>query len=138
MEKLPNVDKKEIDSIKKSKRESLCNFIKDKLLFLEKYATSADKNKKTYVMIPYDHPFYKFPYNLEDRIKNYLGQIKSIVSRDIDIKTIKSKNGVFLDQKNLPSYKIEFKDNKYTAANKKELEEFGCKLEKNIWSIIID
>ena len=40
--------------------------------------------------------------------------------------------------KNLPSYKIEFKDNKYTAANKKELEEFGCKLEKNIWSIIID
>ena len=138
MEKLPNVDKKEIDSIKKSKRESLCNFIKDKLLFLEKYATSADKNKKTYVMIPYDHPFYKFPYNLEDRIKNYLGQIKSIVSRDIDIKTIKSKNGVFLDQKNLPSYKIEFKDNKYTAANKKELEDFGCKLEKNIWSIIID
>ena len=120
--KLPNVKSNEIDDLKKETRENVCNFIRDKLLYLEKYSTISNKNKVTYVMIPFDHPNYKFPFNLEDRIKYKLTILKSIINRDFDYKTIKGKNGEFLKEKNLPSYQIEFSDNKYTRAVKKELE----------------
>ena len=33
---------------------------KNRLLFLEKYATTNDNNKKTYIMVPSDHPFFLF------------------------------------------------------------------------------
>ena len=48
-------------------RHGLCQQIKNKMLELEKYSTSAEKTKKTYMMIPANHPVYPFPYNLEDR-----------------------------------------------------------------------
>ena len=34
---------------------------------LEKYSEGIDK--KTYVIIPSNHPIYPFPYNLEDRVE---------------------------------------------------------------------
>ena len=40
------------------------NDIKNTLLDYEKYSTGKDK--MTYVMIPANHPEYRFPYNLED------------------------------------------------------------------------
>jgi len=58
----------------------LCDTIKNKLLFLEKYVTGKDK--VTYMMIPKDHPTYKFPYNLEDRLEYY----KKILSDQIKFK----------------------------------------------------
>ena len=136
--KLPNVKSEEIDSIKKDTREDLCNFIRDKLLHLEKYSTSAKKNKVTYVMIPFDHPNYQFPFNLEDRIKYKLNRLKSIVNRDIDYKTIKGNNGTFMKEKNLPTYQIEFSNNKYAEEAKSELEKEGFKLEKNKWILKIE
>ncbi len=136
--KLPNVSSKEIDSLKKETREDLCNFIRDKLLYLEKYSTSAKKNKVTYVMVPFDHPIYKFPLNLEDRIKYKLNRLKSIVNREIDFKTVKGNDGKFMNEKNLPTYQIEFSNNKYTEESKSELEKEGFKLEKNKWILKID
>ena len=68
-------------STKKSKRTNICNEMKQYLLYLEKYSTSKDKNKNTYMMIPADHPTLSFPYNLEDRVKYILNQVKSIVQR---------------------------------------------------------
>ena len=50
---------------KSSSRFDLCNSIKDHLLLLEKYNTE----KKTYVMIPKNHPIYKFPYNVHERVE---------------------------------------------------------------------
>jgi hypothetical protein len=131
--KLPNVKEEEVQKYKKSTRESVCEFIKFKLLYLEKYGTSADKNKMTYVMIPFDHPVYQFPFNLEDRLKYKIANLKSIVNRDFEYKTVKGKDGTFRDQKNLPSYKIEVTDSKYTQNVKKELEKEGFNLEKNKW-----
>lgn len=135
--KLPNVKEKEIEDLKKSTRESVCNFIRDKLLSLEKYATSSDKNKMTYVMIPSDHPIYMFPFNLEDRVKFFIAKLKSIVEREIDYKTVKGKEGSFLNEKGLMSYRIEFDDNKYTQAVKKELEKEGFSLKGKKWSILL-
>lgn len=54
-------------------KEGLCYAIKETLLKLEKYSTGKDK--KTYIMIPYDHPIYEFPYNLEDRAEFIKNQI---------------------------------------------------------------
>ena len=136
--KIPGVKEEEINNLKKSTRESVCDFIKEKLLFLEKYSTTAQKNKVTYVMVPFDHPEYKYPFNLEDRIKYIISELKSKIGREIDYKTVKENNGKFLNQKNLPSYKIEFLDNKYTQASKKDLEKLGFKLENKKWSLKID
>ena len=74
--------------MKKETRELLCNFIRDKLLYLEKYSTTADKNKVTYVMIPYDHPTFKFPFNLEDRLKYKISKLKKIINREFDYKLL--------------------------------------------------
>jgi len=136
--KLPNVKPEEVDKIKKETRELLCNFIKDKLLYLEKYSTTANKNKVTYVMVPYDHPTFQFPFNLEDRLKYKISRLKKIINREIDYKTIKGNDGIFLEDKKLPSYQIEFSDNKYTQASKKELSEEGFILQKNKWILIVD
>ena len=42
-------------------RFDICEGIRDRLLFMEKYATEKKKNKLTYVMIPKNHPVFKFP-----------------------------------------------------------------------------
>ncbi len=137
LEKIPGVTSEEIQNLKKSTRESVCDFIKHKLLYLEKYSTTAQKNKVTYIMIPSDHPTLPFPYNLEDRIKFILKELKSKIGRDIDYKTIKGSDGKFMNKKDLPSYKIEFLDNKYTQSVKKDIEKLGFKLENNKWRNIV-
>ena len=88
---IPNITKTEIARIDKLTREYICNEIRDKLLFLEKYSTSKDGNKITYMMIPLNHPIYPFPYNLEDRIKYKMKQINKIADRPVDILTKKIK-----------------------------------------------
>lgn len=138
LKKLPNVESTDIENIRKSTRENVCNLIKDKLLYLEKYSTTSDKNKKTYIMIPVDHPSYKFPYNLEDRVKHTISKLIKIINRNIDYKTIKGKNGSFLNETGLSSYRIEFNDNKYTQSVKKELEKDNFVLKNKKWSIILD
>ena len=106
-------------------RDNMCNLIRDILLFLEKYSTTKDGNKKTYVMIPVNHPKYSFPFNLEDRIKYILQQIKDIVDREFDHTVTKNNNGNFNDIKNMKSYIIELKKNKYLEEHKKELTKIG-------------
>ena len=127
MKKMPEISSEEIDKIKKLTREEICTTLKEKLLYLEKYSTTKDGNKMTYVMIPLNHPLYPFPYNLEDRIKNRIKQINKIAMKNIDIKVIKNKDKTFL---------LEF-DNESTF-DSNELELLSCKLNKNKWSLLID
>jgi len=78
-------------------RTNICNAIRLRLLYLEKYSTEKTGNKKTYTIIPSNHPKYPFPLNLEDRIEF----IKTILdekipgSLGIDIK--EKKGGIFED-----------------------------------------
>ena len=127
IKKIPNITKEEIDNINKLTREFICNELKNKLLYLEKYSTTKDGNKKTYVMIPFNHPKYEFPYNLEDRIKAKINKINKIVGRKIDI----------IVKKHDKIYNLKFNNEKFMENNKKELEQMDCKLEGKEWLLIL-
>ena len=62
-------------------RVNLCNNIMDKLIELEKY--SKGKDKKTYIMIPSNHPKYLFPLNLEDRLEYIKTKVLNILNKKI-------------------------------------------------------
>jgi DNA polymerase III delta prime subunit len=131
IKKIPNTTKNEIEEINKLTREFICVELQNKLLYLEKYSTTKDNNKKTYVMIPFDHPKYEFPYNLEDRIKNRIGQINKIINRTIDI-TVKKHS----DKKEI-YYSIKFKNEKFITPKSNELEKINCKLYEDVWTLLI-
>ena len=135
IKKIPKITKEEITRIDKLTREHICNEMRDKLLYLEKYSTNKDGNKLTYVMIPENHPIFPFPYNLEDRVKYRINQINNILEREIDIKSNKKKNGEFY------SFELTFKNEKFITQNteiKDSLEKLGCKLKGNEWLLILD
>ena len=64
-----------IDISNTKNRHILCDKIKETLLKLEKYATGS--NKKTYIILPINHPNYNFPYNLEDRVEHIKNEINT-------------------------------------------------------------
>jgi hypothetical protein len=130
IKKIPDITKEEIQRINQLTREDICNEMKLKLLYLEKYSKGA--NKITYVMIPSNHPIYQFPYNLEDRSKYRVKEISKIVDRDIDIKISKEK-----DKDGKQMYIITFKNEKFISQNQ-ALEKLGCKLSGNEWKLILD
>jgi superfamily II DNA or RNA helicase len=138
LKKLP---KNDLIEVKKSKtRDSLCKLIKNKLLFLEKYSTSKDKNKLTYIMIPSNHDELDFPFNLEDRIKDKINKINKIINRNINIIVNKSKNGIFLKKRNkdLLKYTIILDNSKYIKDNEKSIKNLGFKLIDNKWELIVE
>jgi len=126
---IPNIDKNELIRISKLKREQICLEIRDKLLYLEKYSTTEDGNKMTYMMIPYDHPKYEFPYNLQDRLKYIMEKINILLKQKINFKTIKQK-----DKKEELSYNLTFNNEKFMTSNKLEIEKLGFILKSDIWS----
>ena len=130
---IPNITKTEIARIDKLIREQICLEIRDKLLFLEKYSTTKDGNKITYMMIPSDHPIYQFPYNLEDRIKYKMKQVNKLAGHSIDILTKKQK-----DKNDNAIYELTFNNEKYFKDSIKELEEIGFKLKDNVWTMILN
>lgn len=129
---IPNLTKEEIKQIDKLTKEQICLELKNKLLYLEKYATSKDENKITYIMIPFNHPTYPFPYNLEDRIKDRIKQINKIFGYNVDILVKKQK-----DKNDNLFYELSFK---HDVKNKKndELNKLGCILKNDNWSLLIN
>ena len=126
---IEDVSKEDIKKIKKFTKEELCNYIKTRLLYLEKYSTIKDKNKKTYIMIPKNHNTYTFPYNLEDRINNIIKYINNIDSSIlVSINKIKNKTANI-------SYELTFPNNKNI---KDIILPYEFKLNNNIWKLIID
>ena len=143
IKKIPRITKDEITRIDDLNRPNICNEMKNKLLYLEKYSTSKDNNKMTYVMVPADHPIYDFPFNLEDRIKSYINKVNKACERNVDIQVKKNKGGKFLGNivKDEFSYELSFNNEKFIDNNKdiqKELNKLGFKLDVNVWSKILD
>jgi hypothetical protein len=118
-------------------RTEICNLIRKNLLFLEKYSTFKNKNKMTYVIIPKNHPTFAFPYNLEDRAKYIVDQIKDKIkfSIDMDVKKIKHSIG---DKKDLIKYNIIIKDSSKLDDFHQLFKSLGGKLEKKTWTFILD
>jgi DNA polymerase III delta prime subunit len=128
IKKIPNISDEEIVRINNLTREQICNELRDKLLYLEKYSTSKDKNKITYMMIPKDHPIYEFPYNLEDRIKDRINTINKMAGRNININVIKNKDKEI-------SYTLTFINDKFLKEIENKLLNLGCELNKNTWTL---
>lgn len=119
-----------IKNLKKMKREQLCESIKNKLIEMEKY--SKGKNKITYIIVPSNHPEYKFPLNLEDRLEYIKSNVNKILSKKITFKTdINDKN---------KSIKLDFKlDSKPNNSEIKLFNDLGLTSSDNLkWKIIID
>jgi hypothetical protein len=125
LKKFPNIDN-EIKTIEKMNRDNICQKIKDKLIELEKYSTTKDNNKMTYIIIPYDHPIYPFPLNLEDRVKDRINKLNNIVGEKVEVVVKKNKDPI--------SYTLEFK--KYTQFSD-EIIKLGFTLENKIWSCVL-
>jgi superfamily II DNA or RNA helicase len=130
---IPNITKAEIDRINSLIREQICLEIRDKLLFLEKYSTTKDGNKITYIMIPKDHPIYPFPYNLEDRMKDVIKQLNKLTGRTVDPTVRKQK-----DKDNNPIYEMTFNNDKFFKDIITPLEKLGFKLKDNVWKMMIE
>lgn len=123
IEKLPKIPNSNI--INKSTKESLCSELCNKLLYLEKYSTTKDNNKVTYIMIPKNHPIYDFPYNLEDRIKNRMNYINKLAGRNLNYTTKKDGDIIIISFNNEP----------FLESIKEKLLNYKCILNNKIWTL---
>jgi hypothetical protein len=113
-----------------------------KLIELEKYSTG--KNKKTYIMIPSNHPKYLFPLNLEDRTDFIKNKVSSILNKKINFKqNINDKNKTItlsfvLDKKPTADdiYKLENIYEKYSLNN--NIKMWTVSSDKLKWSTIVE
>jgi len=74
-------------------RMDICEVIRLRMMYLEKYSTVKDNNKLTWVIIPYNHPKYKFPLNLEDNVSNIMSKLSEKITTKVNIK--ESNGGIF-------------------------------------------
>lgn len=138
--KLPNADKKILDKSSGETREYMCEIIKQKLMYMEKYSTSKEGNKITYMMIPADHPKIPFPFNLEDRIKYFIDTLQKNTGMKLIHTVKKSNNGIFMKirNKDLIKYEITFKNNSALDKEKNFIEKYGGKLSGKEWKVIFE
>ena len=85
-------------------RLELCEKIKERMLFLEKYSV----DNKTYIIVPKNHSTYEFPFNLKDRVDYIKSKLKNF---KVNIK--KEDNGIFdgVRNKKYPKYIINIEGN---------------------------
>lgn len=136
-EYLENICKKLGIDLSKSNitRTTICDKIKEKMLELEKYGTSKDKNKFTYVIIPANHPTFKFPFNLEDRVNYITNQLKSEIKYKLTTSvTTNIKKGT---KKNV-IYTLKLQADKPLTEYKEIVEKFEGKLHGNEIVIIVE
>lgn len=117
-------------------RADICDNIKDRMLLLEKYGTSKEKNKLTYIMIPSNHEL-RFPRNSED----YIDLIKNKISDEIKFKldiTITSEKKKTGPEKGYPTYFINIKDDAKLNDYADFLTKLGAKKENKMWIITVD
>lgn len=118
-------------------RNDLCESIEKQMLWKEKYATNSADDKYTYIRLPINHPKYKFPYNLEDRVEYIKSQIRAEIKHTFDSETIKDiiKSGEF---KGMPSYKIIIKKKQQLEEYNDFFKKLGAHESKDSWTIIVE
>ena len=117
---------------KTTKRINMCEEIKEKLLFLEKYGTVKNKTKKTYVIIPSNHETLPFPYNLEDRVEYITEKLNNEIKHEFNIHvktTIKNE---------LPSYILTITFKKKVDDITDIMNKYNGKEVKKKWEIIVE
>ena len=129
--KLPNILTNELKEFSSKPREDICSIICKKLIALEKY--SVNDKKKTYIMIPANHPIYPFPLNLEDRVKMTINKLNKIVGRSVDVLVKKQK-----DKDNELIYNLTFKNAEFINQYNNQVKQLGFTLLSNEWKLIIN
>ena len=139
IKKLNSTNNNEIKKLNDMTKENICEQLKNKLLYLEKYSTTKDGNKKTYIIIPNNHPTMLFPYNLEDRIKFYINKFNKIVSSDTSIKN-ENKVKKMYNKQNEIYYELIFKNlsSMKSKINDLQKNKFIFNKNNNEWNIIIE
>lgn len=85
-----------------SNRSKICNLLKERLIYFEKYATNTNSiPKKVYVYVPINHPKYEFPLNLVDKI-DYLQQLMDVKFTSIQ------KHQIDKNDNNIVQYTVSF------------------------------
>ena len=115
-------------------RNEICGALEQKLLEKEKYATDKDKNKMTYIRIPANHPKYKFPYNLEDRVKFIVSKIRSEIKQVLNITTSKETK----ENKSKPKYLIHIEYKPILNDYKEFLRQYDAKFSEGNVTIVIE
>ena len=115
-------------------RNKICDVLKNKLMFLEKYSTGKDK--MTYLMIPFNHPTLPFPLNLEDRVDYIQTAVKDIIKFKIDMNVKKIKATV--KEQSVTTFRIEIANTNNIKPFEKQLGNLGFKLENNKWVMNIE
>lgn len=117
--KLFNISKKYIKFDDTINRQELCELLKEHFLNLEKYS----EDNTTYVIIPYNHPKYPFPYNLKDRVQ-YINDI-------LEVPVLSVKKMIH----NKPTYTLTVKDN--ADLDTQILKKYNFIKENNKWTTIL-
>ena len=119
-------------------RVDMCDKIEQEMLMKEKYATDANKDKMTYVMIPYNHPTFKFPYNLEDRVKYIINNLRNDISAKINT-SVSTKKRTTGPEKGMPYYEIKIKHDAKIIDNKEDIiKKHGGTKNGSDWIIVVD
>jgi hypothetical protein len=138
--KLPDLDKYVLKNVKRETREYICDIIKKKLMYMEKYSTTKEKNKLTYVMIPYDHPKLIYPLNLEDRLKHFIDYLQKSTGIKLDHTVKKTGNGIFMDVRNkdFVKYQLIFENKNNYSKESEFIERHGGKLIDKKWIVNLE
>lgn len=121
---------------KNDKRTLICNIIRERLLFLEKYSSDKKNNKMTYMMIPKNHRVYPFPYNLEDRVQHIKAQIKDKIKFKIDMK-INTKT-IKVNKESVNNYEIIISASEKLKEFKQFFDSLGAIIVAGKYKIIIE
>uniref|UniRef100_A0A6C0M1P7 Helicase ATP-binding domain-containing protein n=1 Tax=viral metagenome TaxID=1070528 RepID=A0A6C0M1P7_9ZZZZ len=121
---------------KTASRMGLCDIIKNRLMYLEKY---GDDNK-VYMIIPNNHPTYQFPLRLSDRVEYINKLVSRILFTNVIFEKKKQDNGIFegLRDISLPRYSIKFKHVPDYLKYQDELQKLDFELKGDYWHSIIE
>lgn len=121
-------------------RTDICNAIRLRLLYLEKYSTDKDSNKKTYLIIPSNHPKYPFPLNLEDRIEWIRTILGEKIPGSLSLDTKQKKGGIFENVRDdrFVKYDIGIKSKPEWDIHKDTFVRLGFILDGNTWKKTIE
>ena len=127
-----------LTKFKDDTRLDICEAIRLRMLYLEKYSTTAQQNKITWVIIPKNHPKYNFPLNLEDRINEIILQLSEKVNAKVS--TVESENGIFEDvrDKSFKKYNLSFKMKPEWNMHNDFFIDLGFTLNANTWTKTVE
>mgnify|MGYP001182436900 CR=1 FL=1 len=119
-------------------RTHICEAIRLRMLYLEKYSTNKDDNKLTWLIIPYNHPEYPFPLNLEDRIEKITDQLTEKINVKISVKSM--DNGIFEGTRDakFKKYEMKFTTKPEWDMHKETFLRLGFKLNGNSWIMMVE